>query len=86
MSRVSAATREVLKAASRVSLHVVVELRSPDGRELFVLGEPQVKTRRASEICRRAVQGFSLRGVERFQRDQVFAGRLLGALLDRSRG
>lgn len=84
MSRVSAETRRVLKSASPV--HVVVELRSPDGRQLLVLGATHVKTRRASEICRRAFQGFSLRGVGRFQRDQVFAGRLLGAPLDRSWG
>ncbi|HZJ52501.1 MAG TPA: hypothetical protein VFD38_00045 [Myxococcaceae bacterium] len=86
MARASAATRDVLSAVSRLPLHEVVELRSPDGRELFLLGETHVKTRRAAGICRQAVQGFSLRGVERLQRDQVFAGRFLGALLETTRG
>ncbi|RPH66096.1 MAG: hypothetical protein EHM78_24215 [Myxococcaceae bacterium] len=86
MARVSAATRDVLSAVSRLPLHAVVELRSPDGREVFLLGETHVKTRRAAGICRQAVQDFSLRGVERLQRDQVFAGRLLGALLGTTRG
>jgi len=86
MARVSAATHEVLSAVSRLPLHVVVELRSPDGRELFLLGETHLKTRRAAETCRQAVQAFSLRGVERLQRDQVFAGRLLGAFLGTARG
>ena len=68
MARVSARTRDVLSAVSRLPLHAVVELRSPDGRELFLLGETHVKTRRAAGICRQAVQDFSLRGVERLQR------------------
>jgi hypothetical protein len=86
MARVSAAMHDVLNAASRLPLHAVVELRSPDGRQVFLLGETHVKTREAAGICRQAVQGFSLRGVERLQRDQVFAGRFLGALLERVRG
>jgi hypothetical protein len=85
MARVSAATHDVLSAASRLPLHTVVELRSPDGRQVFLLGETHVKTRRAAGICQQAVQGFSLRGVERLQRDQVFAGRFLGAFLERAR-
>jgi len=85
MTGVSAATHEFLTAASRLPLHAVVELRSPDGRQVFLLGETHVKTRRAAGICRQAVQGFSLRGVERLQRDQVFAGRFLGAVLEQVR-
>jgi hypothetical protein len=85
MARVSAATHDVLSAASRLPLHAVVELRSPDGRQVFLLGETHVKTRRAAAICRQAVQAFSLRGVERLQRDQVFAGRFLGAFLEKAR-
>jgi hypothetical protein len=85
MARVSAATHDVLGAASRLPLHAVVELRSPDGRQVFLLGETHLKTRRAAAICRQAVQGSSLRGVERLQRDQVFAGRFLGAFLERAR-
>jgi hypothetical protein len=86
MARVSAATHDVLGAASRLPLHTVVELRSSDGRQVFLLGETHLKTRRAAGICRQAVQGFSLRGVERLQRDQVFAGRFLGAFLEKARG
>jgi hypothetical protein len=53
---------------------------------VFLLGETHVKSRRAAAICRRAVEGFSLRGVERLQRDQVFAGRLVGSFLGSVRG
>lgn len=81
MARVSASRQQVLSAVSRLPLHAVVELRSPDGQQLFLLGETHVKSRGAAEICRQAVEGFSLRGVERLQRDQVFAGRFLGAAL-----
>ena len=86
MARVSAATKRVLAEVSRLPLHTVVELQSPDGREVFVLGESHVKTRAAAGRCRRAVEAFSLRGVERFQRDDVFAGRLLGGVFERMRG
>lgn len=86
MARVSVATQDVLAEVSRLPLHVVVELESPEGREVFVLGESHVKTRRAAEICRQAIGAFPLRGVERLQRDDVFAGSLLGATLERSRG
>ena len=65
MARVSAATKRVLAEVSRLPLHTVVELQSPDGREVFVLGESHVKTRAAAGRCRRAVEAFSLRGVER---------------------
>jgi len=86
MERVSAATQDVLAQVSRLPLHTVVELESPDGREIFVVGESHVKTRGAGEICRQAIEAFSLRGVERLQRDDVFAGPLLGALFERARG
>ena len=86
MARVSAATKDVLAEVSRLPLHTVVELESPDGREIFVLGESHVKTRGAAEICRRAIEAFTLRGVERLQRDDVFAGPLLGGFLERARG
>src|SRR5262249_50546616 len=35
--------------------------------------------------CRRAVEAFSLRGVERFQREDVFAGSLLGGTFEEMR-
>ena len=86
MPRDSAAMNEVLSEVSRLPLHTVVELQSPDGRQVFVLGESHVKTRRAAELCRRAVESFSLRGVERLQRENVFAGELLGAFFEKVRG
>ena len=86
MARVSTATERVLAEVSRLPLHIVVELESPDGREIFVLGESHVKTRGAAELCRQAIEAFSLRGVERLQRDDVFAGPLLGGFLERARG
>ena len=86
MARVSARTRNVLAEVSRLPLHTVVELESPDGREVFVLGESHVKSRGAAERCRQAVAGFSLRGVERLQRDEVFAGALLGGFFEQMRG
>lgn len=81
MAPVSATTQEVLSEVSRLPLHAVVELRSPDGRQVFLLGETHVKARRAADVCRRAVEGFSLRGVEHLQRDQVVAGQVLGPVL-----
>ena len=85
MTRVSTASKDVLTEVSRLPLHTVVELESPDGRALFILGESHVKTREAAELCRQAVEAFSLRGVERLQREDVFAGALLGGVFERAR-
>src|SRR3954468_5902814 len=56
-------------------------LRAPDGRTLAVLGEAHMKMSQAAEIGRDVVSAFELRGVETFQRDQIFLGRLLGVLI-----
>jgi len=85
VTRVSTASKDVLTEVSRLPLHSVVELESPDGRALFILGESHVKTREAAELCRQAVEAFSLRGVERLQREDVFAGALLGGVFERAR-
>jgi hypothetical protein len=85
MASVPTAVEEVLAEVSRQPLHTVVELESPDGRSVFILGESHVKTREAAELCRQAVGAFSLRGVERLQREDVFAGELLGGVLERAR-
>jgi hypothetical protein len=82
MAHVSAATKKILAEVSRLPLHTVVELESPDGRQVFILGESHVKTRAAAGRCRRAVEAFSLRGVERLQRQDVFAGPLLGGAFE----
>jgi hypothetical protein len=86
MARVPEATKNLLAEISQLPLHTVVELESPDGRQVFVLGESHVKTRAAAGRCRRAVEAFSLRGVERLQRDAVFAGSLLGGTFEGMRG
>ena len=85
MADVPTALEDVLAEVSRLPLHAVVELEAPDGRALFILGESHVKTAEAAELCRRAVGAFSLRGVERLQREDVFAGVLLGGVLERVR-
>ena len=85
MTRVSTASEDLLSEVSRLPLHTVVELESPDGRPVFILGESHVKTREAAELCRQAIGAFSLRGVERLQRDDVFAGALLGGVLEKAR-
>ena len=85
MAGVSTALEDVLTEVSRLPLHTVVELASPDGRPVFILGESHVKTAEAAELCRQAIEGFSLRGVERLQREDVFAGVLLGGVLERVR-
>ncbi len=85
MAPVSTATKDVLAEVSRLPFHTVVELESTDGRQVFVLGESHVKTRRAAETCRQAIEAFSLRGVERLQREQVLGGSMVGAFLERAR-
>src|SRR5215469_18922858 len=85
MVPVSTASKHLLSEVSRLPLHTVVELESPDGRAVFILGESHLKTREAAELCRQAVGVFSLRGVERLQRNDVFAGVLLGGVLETAR-
>jgi hypothetical protein len=85
MARVSTELEDVLAEVSRLPLHTVVELSSPDGRSVFILGESHVKTREAADLCRKAVEAFSLRGVERLQRDAVVGGELLGGVFERAR-
>lgn len=53
----------------------------PKPRVLVILGEAHMKLGTASEIGRQVVSRFELRGVETFQRRHVFAGRLLGVLI-----
>src|SRR5262249_18046953 len=85
MPRVATALEDVLAEVSRLPLHTVVELAAPDGRSVFILGESPVKTREAADLCRQAVEAFSLRGVERLQRDAVVGGELLGGVFERAR-
>jgi len=75
--------REALERARKKSLSYVVRLvRAPDGRTVAVLGEAHLKLAEAAEIGRAVVEAFELRGVETFQRKQVFLGRTLGVLIN----
>ena len=85
MARVSTELEGVLARVSQLPLHTVVELTTPDGRSVFILGESHVKSREAAQLCRQAVEAFSLRGVERLQRDAVLGGVLVGGALERAR-
>lgn len=56
-------------------------LRAPDGRTLAILGEAHMKLAEAAEIGREVVASFELRGVETFQRNQIFFGKALGFVI-----
>lgn len=74
--------REALERARQKKLSYTVRLlRAPDGRTLAILGEAHMKLAEAAEIGRKVVEAFELRGVETFQRKQVFLGRTLGVLI-----
>jgi hypothetical protein len=75
--------REALERARKKSLSYAVRLvRAPDGRTVAILGEAHMKLAEAAEIGRGVVSAFELRGVETFQRKQVFLGRALGVLIN----
>jgi hypothetical protein len=82
---VSDLPKEALDALDRARKkklsYAVRMLRAPDGRTLAVLGEAHMKMAEAAKIGRDVVSAFELRGVETFQRDQIFLGRLLGVLI-----
>ena len=74
--------REALERARDKKLSYAVRLvRAPDGRTVAILGEAHMKLAEAAEIGRAVVAAFELRGVETFQRKQVFLGRTLGVLI-----
>jgi hypothetical protein len=74
--------REALdRARARKLSYAVRILRAPDGRHVAVLGEAHMKGREAAAIGRAVVASFELRGVETFQRKQLFLGRALGVLI-----
>lgn len=70
------------RARAKPLSYAVRVVRAPDGRLLAILGEAHVKLEEAAAIGRAVVASFELRGVERFQRDRVFAGRALGVLIE----
>lgn len=74
--------REALERARNKKLSYAVGIvRAPDGRIVAILGEAHMKLAEAAEIGRAVVGAFELRGVETFQRKQVFLGRTLGVLI-----
>ncbi len=74
--------REALQRAREKNLSYAVRLvRAPDGRTVAILGEAHLKLAEAAEIGRAVVAAFELRGVETFQRKQIFLGRTLGVLV-----
>ncbi len=70
--------------AARLS-YGVRAVQAPDGRIVAILGEAHLKLAKASAIGKEVVGAFELRGVETFQRKQVFGGRLLGFVINAPR-
>ena len=74
--------RKALEHAEHKRLSYAVRLlKSPEGRVVAILGEAHMKMSEAAEIGRGVVEAFELRGVETFQRKQIFLGRALGFLI-----
>jgi hypothetical protein len=74
--------RQALERARGAPLSYAVQLlRAPDGRVLAVLGEAHMKLAKAAEIGKEVVSAFELRGVETFQKKQVFGGTALGIVI-----
>lgn len=79
------ARRALERARSEVVSYAVRVVRAPDGRLVAILGEAHMKLAKASEIGKDVVGKFELRGVETFQRKQIFGGRLLGVVISAPR-
>src|SRR5436190_24401373 len=75
------ARRALDRARAKRLSYAVRMVRAPDGRLVAILGEAHMKLKEASEIGAEVVQSFELRGVETFQRKQVFLGRTLGVFI-----
>jgi len=79
LSTLTDRAKKALAAArdKKLSYQVLV-LRGPDGRSLAILGEAHMKMAAAAALGLEVVSSFELRGVETFQRKQVFGGTTLG--------
>ena len=75
------ARRALDRARAERFSYAVRVVRAPDGRRVAILGEAHLKLERASAIGKEVVGAFELRGVETFQRTQVFGGRALGVVI-----
>lgn len=82
MDRLPEKARRALERARAERVSYAVRLvRAPDGRLVAILGEAHMKLEKASAIGKEVVGSFELRGVETFQRDRVFGGRVLGVVI-----
>ncbi len=79
------ARRALERARAEAISYEVRVVRAPDGRLVAILGEAHLKLEKASAIGKEVVGSFELRGVETFQRKQVFGGRLLGFVISAPR-
>ncbi len=86
MTSLPETARIALERARVARLSYAVRLvRSPTGRIVAILGETHVKLAKAAAIGNAVVAAFELRGVETFQRKQVFGGRALGVVINAPR-
>jgi len=82
MDRLPEQARRALERARAEKVSYAVRVvRAPDGRLVAILGEAHLKLEKASAIGKAVVGAFELRGVETFQRKQIFGGRLLGVVI-----
>lgn len=72
------AKNALARAREKKLSYQVLILKGPDGRSLAILGEAHMKMAEAAAIGLEVVSSFELRGVETFQRKQVFGGTALG--------
>ena len=72
------AKNALARAREKKLSYQVLVLRGPDGRSLAILGEAHMKMAEAAALGLEVVSSFELRGVETFQRKQVFGGTALG--------
>lgn len=75
------ARRALERARNEKISYAVRVVRSPDGRLVAILGEAHMKLEKAAAIGKDVVGAFELRGVETFQRKQVFCGTALGVVI-----
>jgi hypothetical protein len=86
MSTLTERARKALAAAREKKLsYQVLVLRGPNGRSLAILGEAHMKMGAAAALGLEVVSSFELRGVETFQRKQVFGGTALGWVISAPR-
>lgn len=82
MNDLPAGAKKALDRAHAERLSYAVRIvRSPQGRLVAILGEAHMKFAKAAAIGKDVVSNFELRGVETFQRKQVFGGRALGIVI-----